>query len=131
MILPRVRGGEGEGLDAGEDLSPDEELAAIRALDKDTGERGEEEGHDLAGEADDAKHERGVGETPDEPAGGEAGHPGAHEGDALAGEEELEVAVTQGPPDVRDGGLGHCWRALRTLAVVAVSPMRGKAVSMR
>ena len=68
-------------------LGPDEECAAGKAFDPDAGEGAEEEGDDLSGEADDAEEQRGVGEVVDEPGGGEAGHPVADEGDALAEEE--------------------------------------------
>ena len=39
----------------------------------------------------------------DEPAGGETGHPCADDGDALANKEELEVAVVQSSPGMRNG----------------------------
>jgi hypothetical protein len=92
--------GQGEGLNAGEDLGPDKELAAIEAVDKYSGEGREEEGGDLSGEADGAEEQGRAGEPVDEPTGGDAGHPGADERDALAGEEEAEVAMTKGSPGV-------------------------------
>ncbi len=93
--------GESERLDGGGGLRGYEKLAAIEALDPDAGERAEEERDDLSGEADDAKQKRRVGEAIDEPACGEARHPGADHGDALAEEEELEVAVAQSSPGMR------------------------------
>ena len=42
-------------------------------------------------------------EAIDEPSGGEARHPGADDGDALAEVEEAEVAVTQRAADVGEG----------------------------
>ena len=102
--------GHGKGLNAGEDLGPDEELAAVHAVDDDAGEGREEEGGDLAGEADGAEEKRGAGETVDEPAGGDAGHPGADEGDALAGEEEAEVAMAQGSPGMGEAARSRCCR---------------------
>ena len=111
--------GEREGLQCGGDLRPDDEFAAVEAFDPHTGKRCEDEGEDLAGEADDAEHERGVGELIDEPAGGEARHPGADEGDALAADEELEIAMAQSAPRMGeraihagfDGGSGCGHRA--------------------
>ena len=37
-----------------------------------------------------------MGEPVDQPCGGDAGHPGANEGDALAAEEEPVVGAAQG-----------------------------------
>ena len=45
-----------------------------------------------------------MGEPVNEPGCGDAGHPGADEGDALAGEEKLEVAMAEGSP-----GVGETW----------------------
>ena len=45
-----------------------------------------------------------MGEPVNEPGCGDAGHPGADEGDALAGEEKLEVAMAEGAP-----GVGETW----------------------
>ena len=81
-----------------ERLRPDQQLAAVEAVDPDAGEGREEEGGNLAGEADDAEQQRRAGEPVDQPAGGDAGHPRADERDALAAEEEPEVAVAQGAP---------------------------------
>ena len=67
--------------------------------------KGPAEGGNLAGEADGAQQQRRSGEAIDQPAGGDAGHPGADEGDALAAEEEPEVAMAKGPPGVRAAGL--------------------------
>ncbi len=107
--------GEGEGLNRGEDLSPDEEVAAIETVDEDAGEGGEEEGGDLSGKAYDTEEKCGAGEAIDEPTGGDAGHPGADERDGLADEEEAEVAMAEGSPGVSVaaawgrcvGGIGH------------------------
>ena len=107
--------GEDERLDCREDLGPDEEVAAVEAVDEDAGEGREQEGGNLAGEADDAEQQRGAGKAVDEPTGGDAGHPGADERDALAAEEEAEVAMAERAPGVSvaaDGGrcvddIGH------------------------
>ena len=91
---------ERERLQHGERLRPDQDLAAVDAIDEDAGDGREQEGGDLSGEADDAEQQRGAGEAIDEPDGGDARHPGADERDALAAEEEAEVAMAQRAPGV-------------------------------
>ena len=91
---------------AGECLSPDQQLALVHAFNEYACEGRHEEGEDLAGEADDAKQKCRTGEPVNEPTGGESRHPGADERDALAGEEELEVAMTHGAPCVREAAGG-------------------------
>src|SRR5215472_6437016 len=88
--------GQREGLKHREDLSDDDGSVAIPAVDPDAGDGSEDEGRDLAGEADDSEEDGGTGEAIDEPAGGDAGHPGADQRNALAGEEELVVAGAEG-----------------------------------
>ena len=78
--------GEDERLQHGGGLRPDEHLAAVEAVDPDAGEGCEEEGGNLAGKADGAEQHGRSGEAVDEPGGGDAGHPRADEGDALAAE---------------------------------------------
>ena len=87
-------------LDQRQYLRDDEEAVAVPAIDEDAGERSQEEGRHLAGEADQAEQEGRVraAEAEDEPAGGDARHPGADQRDALADEEQPVVAVGQGPP---------------------------------
>ena len=87
--------GKGERLQHGQGLRPDQNFAAVDAINEDAGERSEEKGWNLAGEADGAQQERGFGEPVDKPGRGDARHPGADEGDALAAEEEPEVAMAQ------------------------------------
>ena len=113
--------GKGERLHRGEHLRPDEDLALVQAIDPDAGEGREQEGGNLAHEADDAEQPCGAGEAVDEPAGGDAGHPGADERDALAAEEEAEVGCAECPPGMRDaarmiaGGNGFRGGKLRAL----------------
>ena len=58
--------------------------------------------------------QRGAGEPIDQPAGGEPGHPGADQGDALAGEEEAEVGCAERPPGMGDAtGMVAGWRRVR------------------
>ncbi len=112
--------GERERLHHGKGLCPKKDFATVNAVDEDASEGREEEGGNLAGEANGAQKERGFRESIDEPRGGDAGHPGADERDALATEEEAEVAMTQGTPRVREvtgPGRGSCvgdsWRHVR------------------
>jgi hypothetical protein len=79
--------------------------AAIEAVHPNSGDRREEEGGDLPGEADDAEQKRRAGEAIDEPAGGEARHPCARQGNALLAEVGAEISVAQRAPGVRDAGV--------------------------
>lgn len=88
----------------GQGLGDEQNVAAIEAVDPDSGEGGEEERGDLSGEADDAEEECGTGEAIDEPTGGQARHPCAHQGNALAAEVEAKISVAQGAPRVGDAG---------------------------
>lgn len=59
-------------------------------------------------------------EAVDQPTGGEARHPGTDHGDTLAEKEELEIAVAQGSPGVRQGiNLRKDQPSLRTASGVA------------
>jgi hypothetical protein len=99
--------GEQQRLDHGKSLRPDEDAAAVEAIDKDAGDGSEEEGRDLAGEADGAEQQRRFREAVDQPRGGDARHPGADQRDGLAAEEEAEIAMAQRAPRVGEiaGGL--------------------------
>ena len=90
-------------MDGGGGLRPKKKLAPIETLDPHPGKRTDQEGNDLTCEAHDTQQQCGVGEAVDEPGGCEASHPGADDRDTLTYEEELEVAMTQRTPRVRDG----------------------------
>ena len=90
--------GHGERLHPGKDLRPDEELAAIESIDKHSGKWSQKKRGDLSGEAYNTEQEGRAGKPVDEPAGGDASHPGADQRDALAGKEESKVAMTQRSP---------------------------------
>ena len=62
---------------------------------------GQEETGDLAAKAHQPQQERRVGQPVDEPDHGHLLHPGADQGDALAEEEQPEVAIFHGPKKVR------------------------------
>ena len=118
-------GGERERLQRGERLRPHEHRALVPAVDPDAGEGREQEGRNLAREADDAEQPRGAGEAIDEPTGGDARHPGADERDALAAEEEAEVGRAERPPRVRDaaGVVAGCgWVRWRRATCPAARP---------
>jgi len=80
-------------------------MATVEAVDPDAGEGREEKGGDLAAETYGTEEERRSGEAVDQPSGGDAGHPGADEGDALAADEELEGTMAKGSPGVGVAGL--------------------------
>ena len=93
--------GQGERLDGSSGLCPHQQLAAIEALDPDARKWSQRKRNNLPREAHDAKQQRRMGQAIDQPAGRQPRHPGADHGDALAEEEELEVAVSQRSPGVR------------------------------
>ena len=78
----------------------------MKVVDPDAGEGGKDKGGDLAGETDCAQQQSRSREAVDEPGGGDAGHPRADEGDALAAEEETEVAMAESAPGVGRGRAG-------------------------
>ena len=92
----------------------DENLAAIDAVDDDTGDGGEEESWNLAGEADGSEKERRTRQPVDEPGGCDARHPCADDGDALAAEEEAEVTMPKRAPCVGEvaGRQRFPWRVV-------------------
>ena len=68
---------------------------------------GNQEDRNLAAEGDSAQHNRGPGEPVNQPRLGEVLHPGTDEGDELAREKQLEIAVLQGSQ--RCGQFWHCF----------------------
>ena len=100
--------GEGEGLQHGEVLGPDQGAVPVPAIDPDPGKGAEEKGRDLSEEGDEAEHPGRAGEAVDQPAGGDAGHPGADEREALAAEEEAVVAASEGAQEESPAGGGLC-----------------------
>src|SRR5262249_50988138 len=61
--------------------------------------------HDLAGKGDHAQKQCRLGKVIHQPCRGKPGHPVADERRALANKEQLEVAMAQGAPGVRERGL--------------------------
>jgi hypothetical protein len=57
----------------------------------------DDERWDLAGEANHAEHEGGVGHPVHEPTQGDRLHPRSDQGDALTDEEQAEVSVPESP----------------------------------
>ena len=102
------QGGQGEGLQQGQELRHQEHVAAIEAIYPNAGDGREALIETtrpelipacvaLLAHPDDERHSAIVGgETVDEPASGQAGHPGADKGDGLASEEQPKVWVAQG-----------------------------------
>ena len=75
---------------------------AIQAVDPDPCEWSEDESRYLAGKADYSEQYWRMRETIDQPAGGDSGHPGADERNALATEEELVITVAERAQRMRD-----------------------------
>src|SRR5581483_6830798 len=73
-------------------LGHEEERPPAGPVDEDAGDRGEGEDRQIAREGDEAERERRVREPVDEPALADALHPEADEREALADDEEPEVA---------------------------------------
>lgn len=114
--LDLIREGE-DGEDAGEEhgggLGGDDDVAAGEAVGGETTEGGEEEDGDLARETDGTEEGGGSGEAVNQPSLGDVLHPGACEGDELAGEEELKIAVAEGAQSVAFSRVGHLFQASR------------------
>ena len=77
MPIAEAEAGQRQRLDHGERLRPDEHLAAVKAVDPDTGNGSEDKGGNLTGEGHGAEQEGGAGEPVDEPTGGHPRHPSA------------------------------------------------------
>ena len=93
--------GQSQRLDHGEGLGPDQHLALVEPVYPHAGEGRQQKGGNLPGKADRAQQQGRAGEPVDQPAGGDARHPRADERDALAAEEEAEVAMAQRAPGVQ------------------------------
>ncbi len=84
---------EYEGPHGGEELSDQQAAPPLPPVRPDARHRTQQEGRDLAGERHHTQQKRRACQTIDQPTGGETGHPRADQGNALAAEEEPEVAV--------------------------------------
>ncbi len=93
---------QGERLDGAGGLRPHQQLAAIEALHPHARKRPQRKRNDLSREAYDAQQQRRMGQVIDQPGRRQPRHPGADHRDALTEEEELEVAVPQRSPGVRN-----------------------------
>src|SRR3954454_4917035 len=67
----------------------------IPSIDEHAGKGREDHRGNLPAESDDAEEELGAGEPVDQPAGGDARNPGAHEREALPAEEQAVVAMAE------------------------------------
>ena len=83
-------------------LRPHQEPAPIHPLHPDSRERSQQEGQDLAREAHQAEQKGRVCQAIHQPTGGQTSHPGANKGDALATDKQLEIAMTQRSPCMRE-----------------------------
>jgi hypothetical protein len=86
--------GEREGLQHRERLRDEQNIATIQPVYPDSRERREKKCGNLSREADDSEQEGRAGEAIDKPAGGQARHPCAHQGNGLSGEVQAEISVT-------------------------------------
>src|SRR2546422_3916792 len=76
--------------------------APVQPVDENPGQRGEDEKRDLQGECRKAQKERRARQVVHQPAGGDHLQPAADLRDALADEEQAEVAEAQGPQALRE-----------------------------
>jgi hypothetical protein len=102
-------------------LRPHQHLAAVEPVNPDAGKGREEKCGNLPGKADRAQQQRRAGEAIDQPTGGDARHPGADERDALAAEEEAEVAMAQGAPQQERVVEGDLFQVVVAAACAAVA----------
>ena len=84
---------QGERLDGSRGLCPHQHLAAIETLHPDTRKWSQQKRNNLPCKANHAQQQRRMGQSIDQPACGQLGHPGADHGDALTEKEKLEVAM--------------------------------------
>ncbi len=78
--------GQRQRLKHGQNLGHHQNLASIEAVNPNPGERGEQKGWNLPGEADDSEQKRGTGQPVHQPARGQTRHPCADQRDSLAAE---------------------------------------------
>src|ERR1017187_965073 len=91
--------GERERLQHREILSDNQDATTIEAVNPYACERSDEKSGNLSREGDDAEKQRRPGEFVNEPTGGDARHPGADERNALSGEKQAVIAMTQCAPN--------------------------------
>ena len=77
-------------------------LPSIHAIDQNSGKGRQQECWNLAGETHQSQQQRRPCKSIDQPAGGDASHPGADQRNALTSKEEFEVAMAERPPSIRE-----------------------------
>ncbi len=98
VMMPRKRQySQSERLQHRKYLGDHQDPVAIPAVDPHSSERRQRERWNLSGKAHDAQQERGTGQPVDQPAGGDARHPGADQRDGLSAEEQPVVAIGERP----------------------------------
>ena len=87
--------GQREGQNHRGYLRADDDFVAIPTIGGETAERSEKKNGNASDETDGAEQERGAGEAVYQPGFGDGLHPGADQGDHLAAEEQLEIAMAE------------------------------------
>src|SRR5947209_16974124 len=102
----------------------------VEAVHPHSGERPQQQRGDLRGEADNSEQECRISEPIDEPAGGDARHPCADQGDALAAKEQPVVAMAQCAQQEPQVGIGGVVGGAHQLPIVNASPAGGPPLCM-
>jgi len=92
MTLVRVSS-EGERLQGGQGLRPDQHLPPIQPIDQHPGKRCQQESGNLSCKTYQSQKQRRTRKAINEPTGGDASHPGANQRNALTGKEQSEITV--------------------------------------
>ena len=74
-------------------LRPDQQLPPIQPVDQHSGKGSQNKSGNLPGKAHHSQQQRGTREPVYQPTGGNAGHPGADERNALTGKKQPEISV--------------------------------------
>ena len=93
-----------ECLEHGKRLRHDDQLVAREAVGRQAAQRAQRKHRDLRAEPGRAQQPLRVGQAVDQPGLRHVLHPGPHQRDDLAADEQPEIAVAQRPKRVRDAG---------------------------
>src|SRR5438309_8607707 len=110
-----------ERLRGGDPVGRHQYAAPVQPVDENTGQRGEDEKRDLQGECRKAEKECRARQVVHEPAGGDHLQPAADLRDALADEEQAEVAEAQGPQALRETHVRAASLSSCVLSLVSVA----------
>ncbi len=96
-ILVRTMKARVKGLEHRKDLGDNYDFFPVVSIRNYAGNRGNEEGGDLSGKTGESEKEGGICQSINQPADGDALHPGAGEGNPLTYKEKAVVAIFERP----------------------------------